>query len=61
MNVTCQACGWTGPKPTYGCLRVGLVILLGFFMIIPGILYALYAESQIKSCPRCGQKRLIPA
>lgn len=61
MEVLCTACGWRGPKPTYGCLRVGLVIFLAMFMIVPGILYALYVENQMKQCPNCQQKALIPA
>lgn len=58
--VVCTACGWRGEKPKYGCWRVGLVIVLGLFLILPGILYALYAESEVKRCPNCGQKRMIP-
>ena len=61
QQVVCTTCGYQGPKPTYGCLRVGLVIVLALFFILPGILYALYAESQVKNCPNCGNKTLRPA
>jgi DNA-directed RNA polymerase subunit RPC12/RpoP len=60
-EVVCTACGWKGEKPSYGCLRIGLVIFLALFFLLPGILYALYAEGLTKQCPNCGQKNLIPA
>ncbi len=59
-EVICTSCGWRGPKPTYGGGRIALVIFLGFFFILPGILYALYVESLMRRCPNCGQSAIIP-
>lgn len=60
MSVVCTSCGWHGEKPGYGCAQVGLTIFLALFFLIPGILFAIYADSQRKNCPSCGNKTLIP-
>jgi hypothetical protein len=42
-------------------LRVGILLFLLLFGILPGILYALYADAYVKRCPNCDQKAIIPA
>jgi prepilin signal peptidase PulO-like enzyme (type II secretory pathway) len=42
-------------------LRVGILLFLLLFGILPGILYALYVDSWVKRCPSCDQKAIIPA
>jgi hypothetical protein len=60
-QVYCQACGYTGPARGYGCVQIFILIFLLCLGILPGILYAIYADSLAKACPKCDQKRLIPA
>jgi hypothetical protein len=60
-DVLCKACGYRGPARRYGCLRVGILLFLLLFGILPGILYALYVDSWVKRCPSCDQKAIIPA
>jgi uncharacterized membrane protein YqaE (UPF0057 family) len=60
-QVVCTSCGYVGPARTYGCTRVGILLFLLALGILPGLLYAVYADSWVKRCPNCDQKSIIPA
>jgi hypothetical protein len=60
-DVVCTACGYRGPMRSHGCVQVGLTVLLAIFMIIPGVIYAVWVDAWRKRCPVCDLKALIPA
>ena len=60
-EVVCTACGYHGPMRAYGCAQVGLTVLLAIFMIIPGVIYALWVDAWRKRCPVCDLKALVLA
>lgn len=60
-DVVCTACGYRGPMRSYGCAQIGITVLLALFMIIPGVVYALWVDAWRKRCPVCDLKALVPA
>ena len=59
-DVVCTACGYRGPMRSYGCVQIGLTVLLAIFMFLPGVIYALWVDAWRKRCPLCDQKALVP-
>lgn len=59
-QVVCTSCGYVGPARSMGCLQIGITIFLACFFLLPGILYAIYADSYNKRCPQCDNRSLIP-
>jgi hypothetical protein len=60
-DVVCTACGYHGPMRSYGCAQIGITVALALFMIIPGVIYALWVDAWRKRCPLCDLKTLVPA
>jgi hypothetical protein len=42
------------------CGQVFILVFLLLFGILPGIIYAVYADSLNKKCPSCGNPGLVP-
>jgi hypothetical protein len=60
-DFVCTACGYRGPMRSYGGVQIVLTVLLAIFMIIPGVIYALWVDAWRKRCPLCDLKALVPA
>lgn len=60
-SVRCTQCGYVGEGRSMGCMQMFILVFLLLFGILPGILYALYADAYNKRCPNCDNKSLIPA
>ncbi len=60
MNVVCTSCGYRGAPRAYGCAQIGITVLLALFLIIPGVVYALWVDAWRKRCPVCDRKALVP-
>lgn len=56
----CTACGYRGQKQGYGCMEVVCLLFLMLFLILPGIIYAIWVDSRSKKCPNCGAGPMIP-
>lgn len=61
QEVVCTACGYQGSMRSYGCVQIVLTVLLAIFMLIPGVIYALWVDAWRKRCPVCDLKALVPA
>lgn len=59
--VVCLTCGYQGPPRSMGCGQIFILLFLSIFGLLPGILYAIYADSENKKCPSCQGRTLVPA
>jgi hypothetical protein len=59
----CISCGYVGPRKEVSSFNGGIFFVLLLFLIIPAIIYALWANQKGEKsvCPLCGGDNIIPS